>query len=135
MAIEAVHQGESGPRVAALHKGLLYLNRNQKGIIAQMRDKLEQMLADDVATQSFGWATASAVGIFQYQFVNRRDIPKKVKEKYPVPLLRRDDGTGNGDVDDATAGALNWLVREARGIASAKVLATRTAARGHVGRA
>ena len=135
MAIEAVHQGESGPKVATLHKGLLHLIRNQKGIIAETRDKLEQMLADDVATQSFGWATASAVGIFQYQFVNRRDIPKKVKEQYPVPLLRNVDGTGNGDVDDATAGALNWLVREARGIASAKVLATRTAARGHVGRA
>jgi hypothetical protein len=116
MAIEAVHQGESGPKVATLHKGLLYLIRNQKGIIAETRDKLEQMLADDMATQSFGWATASAVGNFQYQFVNRRDIPKKVKEKYPVPLLRRDDGTGNGDVDDATAGALNWLVRETRGL-------------------
>jgi len=150
MAIEAVHQGESGPNVATLHKGLLYLIRNQNGIIAQTRDALEKMLAQDVATQSFGWATASAVGNFQYQFVNRRDIPKKVKEKYPVPLLRKDDGTGNGDVDDPTAGALNWLVRETRGaqkkfvspasenrIARPKVLATRAAARGtrgHVGR-
>ena len=116
MAIEAVHQGNSGPKVDALHKGLLYLIRNQRGIVNETRDKLEQMLAHDVATQSFGWATASAVGNFQYQFVNRRDIPKKVKEKYPVPLLRKEDGTGNGDVDDATAGALNWLVKETRAL-------------------
>jgi hypothetical protein len=126
----------------------LYLIRNQKGIIAETRNALEQMLAHDVATQSFGWATASAVGNFQYQFVNRGNIPKEVKKKYPVPLLRKDDGTGNGDVDDATAGALNWLVRETRGAqkkfvspasenrsARPKVLATRTAALGHVGRA
>jgi hypothetical protein len=147
MAIEPVHQGESGAKVATLHRGLLYLIRNQRGIIAETRNALEQMLANDVATQSFGWATTSAVGIFQYQFVNRRDIPKEVKKEYPVPILRKDDGTGNGDVDDATAGALNWLVRETRAaqkkfvspalknrIARPKVLATRTAARGHVGR-
>src|SRR5262245_10439807 len=110
MAIEVVHQGNSGPKVEALHKGLLYLIRNQRGIIKETRDALEQMLAHDVEAQSYGWATTSAVGTFQFQFVNRRDIPKKVKEKYPVPLLRKEDGTGNGDVDEPTAGALNWLV-------------------------
>ena len=114
MAIEAVHQDEHGPRVEALHTGLLYLIRNQKGMIKQMRTDLEKMLEPERATNSYGWATTSIVGIFQYQFVNRGDIPKKVKEKYPVPLMRKEEGTGNGDVDGPTAGALNWLVKDTR---------------------
>lgn len=116
MAIEAVHRDQHGPKVEALHTGLLYLIRNQKGMIEQTRTELEKMLEPERATNSYGWATTSIVGNFQYQFVNRRDIPKKVKEKYPVPLLRNADGTGNGDVDDATAGALNWLVKETRAL-------------------
>jgi len=114
MAIEPVHQNESGDKVATLHKGLLYLIRNQSGIIAETRDALEQMLKHDVDTKSYGWGTTSAVGNFQYQFANRGDIPKKVKGEYPVPLLRNADGTGNGDVDVPTAGALNWLVKDTK---------------------
>jgi len=114
MAIEAVHQGDSGTKVAALHTGLLYLIRNQKGIIKETRSALESELNPERETNSYGWATTSIVGIFQYQFVNRGDIPKKVKEKYPVPLMRKEEGTGNGDVDGPTAGALNWLVKDTR---------------------
>jgi hypothetical protein len=117
MAIEAVHQDEHGPRVEALHTGLLYLIRNQKGMIKQMRTDLEKMLEPERATNSYGWATTSIVGYFQNQIRNRGNLPKDVKKEFAnVPLARRDDGTGNGDVDDLTAKALNWLVKETRAL-------------------
>ena len=148
MAIVAVH---SGPGVTTLHKGLLYLIRNQGGLVKQTRTALESQLEHDLATNSFGTATAGVVGLFQYQIKNRGNLPKAVKERFRnIPLLRPDASTGNGDVDDLTAEALNWLVRETRAtqkkfvspvsenrIARSKVLATRTTARGprgHVGR-
>ena len=54
MAVEAVRQGDSGPRVASLHKGLLYLIRNQGGMVNQSRTALESPLEHDLATNSFG---------------------------------------------------------------------------------
>ena len=117
MAIEAVHQDEHGPRVEALHTGLLYLIRNQRGIIKEMRTTLEKMLEPERLSNSYGWATTSIVGHFQYQIKNRGNLPKDVKKKFAnIPLSRRDDGTGNGDVDDLTAEALNWLVKETRAL-------------------
>jgi hypothetical protein len=115
MAIEAVHQGDSGPRVAALHKGLLYLIRNQGGMVNQTRTALESQLAHDLAANTFGTATAGVVGLFQYQIKNRGNLPKAVKERFAnIPLLPAYASTGNGDVDDLTAEALNWLVSETR---------------------
>jgi hypothetical protein len=117
MAIEPVHLGDSGPRVATLHRGLLYLIRNQGGMVKQTRSALESQLAHDLAAKSFGTATAGVVGLFQYQIKNRGNLPKAVKERFAnLPLLRKDDATGNGDVDDLTAEALNWLVRETRAL-------------------
>jgi hypothetical protein len=113
MAIEAVHQGNSGPKVATLHKGLLYLIRNQRGLINENREALESELKHERDTNSFGWATTSIVGHFQFQIRNRGNLSKPVKERFAnIPLSRKDDGTGNGDVDDLTAQALNWLIRE-----------------------
>ena len=121
MAIEAVHQGDRGPRVATLHKGLLYLIRHQFGMEEQTRRAMEAQLKDEVATKSFGAMTAHVVGIFQYQIRNRQDLPADVKKRFAgVPLSRKDDGTGNGDVDDLTAEALNWLVRETRALRASK---------------
>ena len=117
MAIEAVHQGDSGARVDTLHRGLLYLIRHQRGMVNQTRTVLESQLAHDRATNSFGTATAAVVGLFQYQIKNRGNLPKDVKERFAnIPLLRKDDATGNGDVDDLTAEALNWLVKETRAL-------------------
>ena len=111
MAIQEVHQDDSGPALATLHKGLLYLIRNQRGMVKQTRGALESQLEHDA--NSFGTATASIVGIFQYQIRNRKNLSKPVKERFAtIPLLRVDAATGNGDVDDLTAQALNWLVRE-----------------------
>ena len=94
MAIEAVHQGDSGPRVASLHKGLLYLIRNQGGMVNQTRTALESQLEHDLATNSFGTATAGIVGLFQYQIKNRKKLPKDVKDNSqtsrfcgPMPAL------------------------------------------------
>jgi hypothetical protein len=113
MAIQEVHQDDSGPKVATLHKGLLYLIRNQGGMIKPMRKALESELEPERVTNSFGWATTSIVGHFQYQIRNRGNLSKPVKERFAnIPLSRKDDGTGNGDVDKLTAQALNWLIRE-----------------------
>jgi hypothetical protein len=115
MAIVPVHQGESGPKVAALHEGLLYLIRHQRNLVKQTRVALASQLEHDA--DSFGTATASIVGIFQYQIRNRKNLPKPVKDRFAtIPLLRVDAATGNGDVDDLTAEALNWLVRETRAL-------------------
>jgi hypothetical protein len=116
-AIEAVHMGESGAKVANLHRGLLYLIRYQRGMVEQTREMFERQLAHDRATNSYGTATAGVVGIFQYQVRNRENLPPEVKAKFKrIPLLRTDAGTGNGDVDDVTAEALNWLVKETRAL-------------------
>jgi hypothetical protein len=115
MAIESVHLGDSGAKVAALHRGLLYLIRNQRGMVKQTREMFEKQLVHDRTSNSFGTATAGIVGIFQYQVKNRANLPADVKAKFArLPMLRADAGTGNGDVDDLTAEALNWLVRETR---------------------
>jgi hypothetical protein len=114
--ITAVHLGESGAKVATLHEGLIFLIRNQRGMVKQTRTAMEKQLAPDLVAKTFGTATAGLVGIFQYQIRKReKDIPKEVKAKFAqLPLLPADAGTGNGDVDDLTAEALNWLVAEAR---------------------
>ena len=95
----------------------MYLIRYQRGMVNQTRRALESQLAHDLVANSFGTATAGVVGLFQYQIKNRGNLPKAVKDRFAnIPLLRRDDATGNGDVDDLTAEALNWLVRETRAL-------------------
>jgi len=115
MTIQAVHFGDSGPKVETLHRNLLYLIRHQGGMIKETRSALEAELADDVATKSYGLGTTSVVGIFQYQIRNRGNLPLDLKKKFAnIPLGRKDDGRGNGDVDDLTAEALDWLVKHVR---------------------
>ena len=118
--IRAVHLGEGGERVARLHEGLVFLIRNQRGMVDETRRAMEKQLAHDLAAKSYGTATAGLVGIFQYQIRRRaNDLPADVRAKFAqVPLLPGDAGTGNGDVDDLTAEALNWLVAEARAYAA-----------------
>jgi hypothetical protein len=112
-AIQAAHLHESGAEVTNLHEGLLSLIRRQPGISDETRAVLEKQLAPDLGAQRFGTATAGLVGIFQYQLKRREDLPKEVKARFKnLPLLPTDAGTGNGDVDDLTAEALNWLLKE-----------------------
>ena len=113
-AIHPVHLHDKGAEVANLHEGLRFLIRHQSGISDNDRQTLQQQLAADLGAQTFGHATAHLVGIFQYQLKRREDLPKEVKAKFKnLPLLPADAGTGNGDVDDLTAEALNWLLKEA----------------------
>lgn len=117
--IKPVHLGNSGSKVSNLHTGLLFLVLHQPGISHNDRKTLQQRLAPDVRTQTFGNATAELVGIWQYQFKNWPDYlpdqPKWLKEEVRnLPILG--SGTGNGDVDEVTAKALNWLLKKFRAL-------------------
>jgi hypothetical protein len=67
-------------------------------------------------TQTFGDATAELVGIWQNQLKNwpnyLPDLPKKLKLKVQNLLISPNTGRGNGDVDEVTAEALNWLLKK-----------------------
>src|ERR1041384_5839088 len=70
-AIVPVHMGESGPKVAILHRGLLYLIRYNGSVTDGMRAAFEMQLAHDRIPHRFGSATASIVGIYQAQLKSR----------------------------------------------------------------
>ena len=120
-AIRPVHMGDGGGRVTDLHWGLIYLIRHQSGMENATRVAMERQLAPEVAANHFGRETADIVGIFQGQVVSRvkaktTTTPDPVLDKFGgIPMLRPDAAKGNGDVDELTAEALNWLVQEARG--------------------
>ena len=122
-AIVPVHMGESGPKVAILHRGLLYLIRYQGSVTDGMRAAFEMQLAHDRIPNRFGSATASIVGIYQAQLKSRATSQSK-NTRNPVPdefkdlpmLSRGDAATGNGDVDALTAKALNWLISQTRAL-------------------
>jgi hypothetical protein len=119
--IRPVHLGDSGPKISNLHKGLLFLLFHQPGISQNNRKSLQQLLAPEVRTQTFGNATAELVGIWQYQLKNWPNylpaLPKNLKTKVqnlpgsvsPGSVVA---GRGNGDVDAVTAEALNWLLKK-----------------------
>src|SRR3954469_4757258 len=113
MAIKPVRFGESGAKVTALHKDLLYLIHYQGSVTDGMRAANEAYLAHDLIPNRFGSATAGIVGIYQAQLVSRvkaktKNNPDPVPDKFGgIPMLRSD--TGNGAVDVLTAEALNWL--------------------------
>ena len=95
--IAPVHQNTQGAAVAALHAGLLFLIRNQPGISAHDREVLEQSLASDLRAQVYQNSTTQLVSLFQQQLASRFDL------------------TVNGDVDQATANALNTVITEFAG--------------------
>ena len=112
--IRPVHMGDSGPKISNLHKGLLFLLFHQPGISQNNRKSLQQLLAPEIRTQTFGNATAELVGIWQYQLKNWPNylppLPKWLKDE--LQSLPISGGTGNGDVDEVTATALNWLLKK-----------------------
>ena len=118
MAIVPVRRDATGAKVTALHRGLLYLIRYHGSVTDGMREANEKFLAYDRIPNRFGSATAAIVGMYQAQLVSRvkaktKNNPDAVPDKFGgIPMTRGD--TGNGAVDELTAEALNWLVKEAR---------------------
>jgi hypothetical protein len=94
MPIEPVHLHAQGAAVANLQAGLLFLIRNESGISPNDRLVLEQRLTLDLRGQVYGDVTAQLVALFQKQLASRFDL-----------LV-------NGDVDQATANALNTILAE-----------------------
>jgi hypothetical protein len=92
--IQPVHLRAKGATVATLHAGLLFLIRNQSGISDNDRRTLEQGLASELRDQAYGDWTTKLVSIWQEQLADRFQL------------------TANGDVDQATANALNKLLAE-----------------------
>jgi hypothetical protein len=92
--IQPIHLKAQGAAVANLHAGLLFLIRNQSGISDNDRRTLEQGLASDLHDQVYKDWTTRLVSIFQEQLADRFQL------------------VVNGDVDQATADALNKLLSE-----------------------
>jgi hypothetical protein len=92
--IQPVQQNAQGAAVVALHAGLLFLIRNQANISDHDRAALEQGLASDLRDQVYLKSTAKLVALFQQQLTARFEL------------------VVNGDVDQATANALNTVIAE-----------------------
>ena len=92
--IQPVHKKDHGAAVAALHAGLLFLVRNQGGLSDNDRRTLEQGLAAELRDQAYGNWTAHLVSLWQEQLADRFQL------------------FVNGNVDPATASALNALIAE-----------------------
>jgi hypothetical protein len=92
--IQPVHRNAEGAAVAVLHAGLLFLIRNQPGISDNDRRTLEQGLASELRDQVYKDWTAQLVSIWQGQLADRFQV------------------VVNGDVDQATANALNTVLAE-----------------------
>ncbi len=114
--IHPVHLHDTGPEVANLQKGLLFLVMYQPGISDNDRQTLQRRLAPELRTQTFGDATRELVGIWQYQFKNWPNylpaMPDKLKVKLGNLSASTPIGSGTGDVDALTAELLNWLLGE-----------------------
>lgn len=114
--IRPVHLHDVGPKVSNLHKGLLFLVLHQPGISDNDRKTLQERLAPELREQTFGDATAELVGIWQSQLKNWPNylpaLPPNLKTKVQNLRVSPTTGRGSGDVDEVTAEALNWLLRE-----------------------
>lgn len=98
-SIQPVHMGDTGPKVFNLHHGLLFLIMNEPGISDNNRRQLQQQLAPDVQADTFGQATQRIVRIWQEQLNSNANLPQNLQGLVV-----------NGDVDQKTAAALNWLL-------------------------
>jgi hypothetical protein len=99
--IKPVHLNAQGPAVSNLHKGLLFLIMGEPGISPNDRGALRKQLAPDLQAQKFGQATLRLAKLWQEQLNSSGDVPDKLKP-----------GVQNGDVDQKTADALNWLLKK-----------------------
>lgn len=92
--IHPVHLNDKGAAVADLHAGLLFLVRNQLGVSDNDRRILEAGLTVELRDQVYGKWTAHLVSLWQEQLAGRFQL------------------FVNGDVDPATADALNTIIAE-----------------------
>jgi hypothetical protein len=99
-AIQPVRRNDKGAAVAAVHAGLLFLIRNQGGISGNDRQALEQGLAAELRDQVYGDWTTHLVSLWQGQLAERFQL------------------FVNGNVDPATAAALNTVLGELGGPAT-----------------
>jgi hypothetical protein len=98
-SIQPVHMDDTGPKVFILHHGLLFLIMNEPGISNNDRRQLQQQLAPDVQADKFGLATEQIVRIWQEQLNSNANLPQNLRGLVV-----------NGDVNQKTAAALNWLL-------------------------
>ena len=112
--IHPVHLHDQGAEVSNLHKGLLFIILHEPSISDNDRESLRRRLAPEVRAQTFGDATAELVGILQNQLKhwpnNWPKLPPELNKKVQNLPVSPVTGRGNGDVDDLTAEALNWLL-------------------------
>ena len=99
--IKPAHLHDTGAAVSNLHKGLLFIIMDEPGISDDDRQSLQRQLAPEMQPEKFEMATFRLVKILQEQLNSRPDIPKEHKP-----------GVQNGDVDEKTADALNFLLRQ-----------------------
>jgi hypothetical protein len=92
--IHPIHPKAQGPAVANLHECLLFLVHNQPGISDADRGTLERGLGPELHEQLYKDWTAHLVSLFQEQ----------LRERFGLFV--------NGNVDRATADALNRLLAE-----------------------
>jgi hypothetical protein len=120
MAIQPVKMGDRGPKVAALHKGLLFVFFHESGVSPETRRALRDRLAPDVMDEVYGDATTELVGIWQNQLKFwpnyfaplPPDIAAGVKNTFSPTT---GTGKGTGEFDELTAKALNWFIGKLRG--------------------
>lgn len=113
--IQPIHFGSTGPGVANLHRGLLFIFFHEPGVSHATRDALRQRLAPEILTETYGEATTELVGIWQNQLKKwpnyfhplPHDLAQKVNTTLTISSVT---GRGNGDVDEITAEALNWFI-------------------------
>jgi hypothetical protein len=118
--IQPVHEGDTspnaGPKITALHAGLLFLI-NHQGNPPNVQQSLLAQLAPEVSQNSYGEVTRRMVSIFQNQLKNWPNywpaMPKNIAK-----IVQSIPANCPGDVDAATAAVLNWLVETFRRLAS-----------------
>ncbi len=115
--IVPVHMGDTSPKVTNLHVGLVFLIGHQ-GNPPNVTQVLLQQLAPDLAPpERFGEATRELVSVYQGQLKNWPNywppLPRRI-----ATIVQSIPANLPGDVDAATAEALNWLVETFRRIAS-----------------
>ena len=118
--VPPIHKREHGSEVLNLQHCLLYLILHQPGISNNDRKTLQRRLGPEMRDHTFGDATEELVGLWQAQVKKWPDYFDALPTE-PVGTSLADrvktlplesNGRGNGDVDQITAEALNWILRD-----------------------
>lgn len=115
--IVPVEEGETGPEVSNLQIGLLFLIRHQGGISPNDQKTILKRFAPEVSQKYFGEVTRSLVAMYQAQLKNWPNYWPPLPQNIAIIVNSIPPDTP-GEVDQATAEALNWLVQTFGGMAS-----------------